>query len=161
MNNGLEIERKFLIKYPDISKFENSRKAEIEQTYLRDRSRIRKWCEDGNITYILTKKEKITELTRIERECVLSEAEYKSLLINREPETKTVSKTRYTFPFGSKILEVDIFPFWSDRAFLEIELESENEEFSIPDFLEIIKEVSEDRRYRNFALAKEIITEEI
>lgn len=161
MNNGLEIERKFLIKYPDISKFENFNKAEIEQTYLSDRSRIRKWCEGGNTTYILTKKEKITELTRIERERELSEDEYKSLLLLRDPETATLSKTRYSFPFGDKILEVDIFPFWSDRAFLEIELESENEEFSIPDFLEIIKEVSEDRRYRNYSLAKEIITEEI
>ena len=161
MNNGLEIERKFLIRYPDISKFSDARKADIEQTYLEGGGRIRKWCEDGNVTYILTQKEKLTELTRIERESELFEDEYNALLLKRNPETAPLRKTRYSFPYGGKILEVDIFPFWTDRAFLEIELESEDEGFSIPDYIEIIKEVSVDRRYLNFALAKEVITEEI
>ena len=161
MNNGLEIERKFLIKYPDISKFVGAGKAEIEQTYLTGGSRIRKWFENGKVTYIHTKKEKLTELTRIERERNLSEDEYNRLLTERDTDRITLSKTRYSFPFGGKILEIDIFPFWNDRAFLEIELEAEDEEFSIPDYIEVIKEVSEDRRYRNFALAKEIINEEI
>ncbi len=161
MNNGLEIERKFLIKYPDISNFEYSRKAEIEQIYLVNRSRIRKWSEDGRVTYILTKKEKVTEITRIEHERELSEDEYNNLLTERDPERNTLRKTRYSIPFGDKILEIDLFPFWTDRAFLEIELIAEDEAFSIPNYIEIIKEVSEDPRYRNFALAKEIITEEI
>ena len=67
----LEIERKFLIAYPDTALLDSLRdcsKVEIEQTYLSDRSRIRKWCENGKTVYIKTVKEKISEITRIETE---------------------------------------------------------------------------------------------
>ncbi len=164
MNNGLEIERKFLIKYPDtklLLSLKGCKKVDIAQTYLADRRRIRRWCEDGRVSFILTYKEKITELTRIEKESKITEEEYTSLLRLRDPERETVFKTRYRFPYASKVIEIDVFPFWSDRAFLEVELKSEDEEFCVPPFIEIIKEVSEDKHYRNSALAKEIPFDDI
>lgn len=162
--NNLEIERKFLIRFPDteyLESVENCKKVEIDQTYLKDRTRIRRWVEYGNTLYIKTFKEKINELVRIERESEITKSEYDSLLLNKDPERNTISKTRYRFPYSDKLIEIDIFPFWSDRAFLEIELESENDSFEIPPFIDVIKEVTFDKRYRNSALAKEIPNEKI
>lgn len=164
MSNGLEIERKFLIAYPDTALLDSLRdcsKVEIEQTYLSDRSRVRKWCENGKTVYIKTVKEKISEITRIETEGEIEKAEYERLLLLRDESRVTIKKTRYRYPYLGKIVEIDLFPFWSDRAFLEVELNNEDEEFSIPPFIEVIREVTEDKRYRNSALAKEIPYDEI
>ncbi len=158
-NTHLEIERKFLIAYPDTNFLDNLKdcaKVKIEQTYLKDRARIRKWCENGKTSYIKTVKEKVNELVRIERESNISKQEYEALLYFADPDRNTIVKTRYRYPYMGKVIEIDVFPFWNDRAFLEVELDSENEKFSLPDFIKIIKEVSEDKRYRNSALAKEI-----
>lgn len=162
--NELEIERKFLIRMPDIALIESQngcKKVEIEQTYLLDRTRIRRWNEDNKTVFIKTFKEKINELVRIEKESEISKEEYDALLISKDPDRNTISKTRYRFPFAKKLIEIDIFPFWNDRAFLEIELESEDDNFEIPPFIEVIKEVTFDKRYRNSALAKEIPNDEI
>ena len=162
--NGFEIERKFLIKYPtesEILSHPSVRRLELEQTYLTDKRRVRKIKEGESFTYIVTYKEKITDVTRIERESELSKEEFEELLKLRNPALNTIFKTRYCIPFEGKLFELDVFPFWNDRAFLEIELESEDETFNIPPFIEVIKEVTNDVRYRNSALAKEIFTEEI
>jgi CYTH domain-containing protein len=50
--------------------------------------------------------------------------------------------------------EIDIFPFWKDKAIMEVELKNENEEISLPNFIKIIKEVSEDENYKNHSLAR-------
>ena len=50
--------------------------------------------------------------------------------------------------------EIDIFPFWRDKAFLEVELKSENEGFVLPPFIKVIKDVTEDEEYTNHALAR-------
>ena len=46
-----------------------------------------------------------------------------------------------------------MFPAWPDKAFLEIELLDEREEFPFPEGIRVIREVTEDRRYTNYALA--------
>ena len=39
---------------------------------------------------------------------------------------------------------------------MEIELSSEDEEIKVPSFIKIIKEVTEDERYKNHSMAKEM-----
>jgi CYTH domain-containing protein len=124
--NGLEIERKFLIEYPDCNfllSLEKLRVLNMTQTYLLDDSRIRAIEENGETTYIKTVKKHITELVREEREWEISEEEYFSLLKNKKQGTNTIEKTRYAVEIGGTVYEIDVFGFWNDRAFLEIELE--------------------------------------
>ncbi len=159
-NNNFEIERKFLIKYPDlkfIDGMDGVSKTEIIQTYLKNGTRLRIWKEGDKVSYIKTVKTHITDLTRIEIENEITKDEYETLLKERE---SSLEKIRYRIPFESHVLEIDIFPFWKNQAFLEIELRSENENFSIPKYLTVIKEVSEDKAYRNYALSKKIPKEE-
>ena len=95
---------------------------------------------------------------KLEDENEISLQEYTNLLETREG--NTIIKTRYVYPYKSKKIEIDIFPFWKKQAFLEVELKSENEEFELPDFIEVIKEVTDDKAYRNYALSKKIPKEE-
>ena len=154
--SGIEIERKFLIRYPDIKLLEKiGSRTEIEQTYLASDDiarRIRKTTERGVSAYFYCQKQDITPRKRTEDEVLISEAKYNELLA--EAVTGTLKKTRFHVPFLEFNLEIDIYPFWDDRAILEIELSFENEEIQFPHYIEVIGEVTEDHSYRNISLAR-------
>jgi len=165
----LEIERKYLIRYPDMGELKRRSHArmQITQTYLKRPSedapgvRVRQIITDGETRYIRTEKTRLTNLTRVEIETDLTREEYDAALKEADPELRVIQKERWCVRFGGKVLEIDLFPFWQDRAFLEIELESEDAPFALPDFIHVIREVTDDRRYTNMALARRIPEEHI
>ena len=154
MSKHYEIERKFLIKMPNLLALNDCEKVDIIQTYLIDKVRIRACMTNGKEVYIKTKKQKISDLVRIEDESEITKQEYETLLNFADKQRQSIQKTRYKYPYDGKVFEIDIFPNWDDRALLEIELGDENESFTIPPFIETIKEVTHLKEYRNFALAK-------
>ena len=91
--------------------------------------------------------------TRVEVEREISEDEYEAYLLQRDPSRHTIEKTRYAFPYKGHTVEIDIYPFWTDRAILETELRSEDEEALLPPFIRLLREVTEDPAYTNAALA--------
>ncbi len=167
----LEIEYKFLIEYPDtefLSTLPGYRCVNMTQMYLNlpesfkdesGRCRIRKTEENGKTKHIKTFKQALSDLTRIEIESEITAEEYEKLSLYQNPDCTPITKTRHIFPFGDFLCEVDVFPFWDDRAFLEIEVASEETKPPVPDFIKVIKDVSADKRYRNSALAQSIIFE--
>lgn len=160
-NNGIEIERKYLIKMPDMEKLrqtDNYDFSEIEQVYVSDTmdgmfGRIRKRGKNGVYKYYKTFKKDVTVVTRIEIESEISEKEYKELKKHCREGFGIIEKTRHVFDYKGQTFELDIFPFWNDKAFLEAEVSSEDTEIPIPPFIKVIKEVTEDLSYRNSALA--------
>ena len=50
--------------------------------------------------------------------------------------------------------EIDVYPFWNDKAIAEIELSDENASVEFPPKIKVIKEVTEDEAYKNASLAK-------
>ncbi len=157
---AFEIERKYLIEYPDMKTLEKYPKSEIAQTYLKTddgfTSRVRAGTENGITKYIFTEKKRITDLKCIENEREISVDEYKELLKLADPERMTVYKTRFCVPHNSRVVEVDIYPFWSDRAIAEVEMDSEDEEVKLPDFIKIIRDVTAEKAYKNASIAKNI-----
>ena len=157
----LEIERKFLIRFPDIGELQRMpdyRVVHIEQSYLSaDDSfvggRIRRITEGDAVRYVYTYKVKISDLTRREFERSIGEAEYRELLERRIPGTVTIIKDRHSFSYGGLTYELDVYTFWDDRATLEAEVESEDTPIPIPPCVTLIKEVTHDRRYNNSRLA--------
>ncbi len=157
----LEIERKFLIEFPDINMLKNiktCRKVPITQAYLttpeEGNFRIRKRGEGDRAVYIKTVKIKISDIKRIEKENYISKEEYYNYLSQREHITGIISKDRYCIVCGSTYYELDVYPFWNDRATLEIELLSEDQLYKLPEFVKLIREVTFEKEYRNFALAQ-------
>ncbi len=163
----MEIERKYLIRYPDLKVLEERAQAsDIVQTYLtggpvKGSERVRKRRYGDRVEYTHTLKQHITDVTRTEDERELSRAEYESLLKRADPERMPIQKKRYCLSYEGRLFEIDVYPFWDDRAVLETELEDEAQQFSFPPELRIIRELSHDRRYTNAAMARSIPREDI
>lgn len=162
----LETERKYLIEYPDLSLLEkhpSCRKSEIVQTYLNsgenEEIRVRMRTENGASTYTKTVKKKISGIKRIELEQRISKEEYIVELLDADKTRQPLAKTRYCLPCDEYVFEIDIYPFWNDKAIMEVELESEDETPKIPDIIKIIKEVTGDDSYKNSKLAEFIKSE--
>ncbi|MCH5299589.1 MAG: AAA family ATPase [Ruminococcus sp.] len=160
----LEIERKFLIKYPDIKHMMTlpCSKSEIEQTYLYNengRYRLRKRGENGDFIYIKTEKRKISETVREEIETRLSRGEYDNQMMSGAV-IGSIKKDRYCVMYNGTYYEIDIFPFWKKQAYLEVELLDENDEIKLPDFVELIREVTYEPEYKNISLCMKIPDED-
>lgn len=158
-----EIERKFLVKYPDIAFLEalpNCRKVEIIQTYLKSDNgnevRVRQRGTDGNYIYFRTEKRTVDDMKRIEIERRLSQSEYLRLLMDADTTKRQIRKTRYCLTYMNRYFEIDIYPFWNDRAVVEIELNDRDEQIVFPEWLTIIREVTDDISYRNSSIAEKI-----
>lgn len=156
----LEIERKFLIEMPDLlylNSLKTCRKVPITQAYLtteqEGKFRIRKRGEGDNAIYIKTSKYKINDLIRIEIENNISEKEFYDYLFDKKDVQGIISKDRYCIAMNSTYYELDVYPFWNDKAILEIELLNEQQPYVLPDFVKLIREVSFEKEYRNKALA--------
>ena len=155
-----EIERKYLIKYPDLAALGSDpfcRKIGIEQAYLplgADGARIRRRGEGGDAVYFYTEKREVTPGRRIEIERRITEDEYRDLMKLAEPGRGALAKDRYCLVYEGKYFEIDVYPFWRDRAIMEIELGREDEAFSFPPHVEVIKDVTEDKEYTNYNLSK-------
>lgn len=64
-----------------------------------------------------------------------------------------IRKTRYCLTYKNQYFEIDVYPFWNDKAIMEIELADENAQIEFPDFIKVIKEVTDDESYKNASLA--------
>jgi CYTH domain-containing protein len=160
----LEIERKILIKQPDIkeiAKYVKLSMTQIVQTYLCDdgsgvERRIRMRGLPGDYTFFYTEKKTVSPGVRIETERKISEREYFDYLFQSDCEKRQIKKTRFCFIYKNLYYELDIYPFWKDLAILEIELSSEASKFTIPEFITPIREVTDDSAYSNYHLASEL-----
>ena len=156
-----EIERKYLIEYPDIKWLESNpscQRIEIIQTYLNSAAgeevRVRQRGADGNYIYYQTIKRRVSDVKRVEIERRLSQAEYLKLLMEADTTRRQIRKTRYCLTYENQYLEIDVYPFWEHQAIAEIELSDENAKIVFPKKIKVIREVTDDASYKNAALAK-------
>jgi len=146
-----EIERKFLVKYlPDLNQYKSKR---IVQGFLNsDPERTVRVRLMGEKAFLTIKGiGNSSGVSRFEWEHEIYSNDAADLLKIAEP--GVIAKTRYFIPNGNHTIELDVFE--DDNAGLiiaEIELQNENEQFIIPDWMGI--EVTGEKRYYNSALAK-------
>ncbi|MBR2527854.1 MAG: AAA family ATPase [Blautia sp.] len=155
-----EIERKYLIRYPDLKALEaleNCTKVEIEQAYLNSAPgqeiRIRKRGAEGNYIYYRTEKKRISAHKRVETEERLTRQEYLKSMLDMDPKTHPIRKTRYCLMENNQYFEIDIYPEWEKQAIMEIELNDVSTPIHFPEMIEVIREVTEDYSYSNHQMA--------
>lgn len=158
MIKGYEIERKFLVKMPDVHDLDVKRVLNIVQTYLTDgennvQRRVRRISENGNVRYIYTEKLFITAVTRKEMEYGIDESEYNRLIVQAREDCSPVEKTRYCFDYCGQLFELDVYPFSDKLAVMELELDSEQQEIIFPENIGIIMEITGNSAYSNASLA--------
>ena len=158
-----EIERKYLIEYPTkeiIDNLDYSSKTNIIQTYLKTMEdkverRIRqRGTQENGYSFYYTEKMPISNVERIEKEKKISMRQYVSYLSEADTNLHQISKTRYCFLYKNQYFEMDLYPYSDKYAIVEIELAHADDTVYLPDFLNIIKEVTNDNRYKNYNIAK-------
>ena len=158
----IEIERKYLIAYPDVKALEklpNCSRVDIVQTYLKsgnedDEVRIRQRGCDGHYIYFKTGKHRISGLKRVEVEERLTQEEYLTLLTQADPAYRPIHKQRYCLSENGLYYEIDLYPEWTDKAIMEVELHSDTQQITFPESIRVIREVTDDEAYSNRSLAK-------
>lgn len=176
MGTKLEIERKFLVKFPtswsDLAELFDGivDVKRISQTYLKPEpgeqaSRVRKTIEglSGETETVFHRNQKKpTGDTGVheETESEISEKEYSQALKKANPDKCAVEKTRFVFKWHDQVFELDLFKgHLKGLAILEIELSDKDDTVELPPFLKIIKEVTKDKKFNNFSLADKKLKE--
>ena len=162
MSQKIETERKFLIEYPntaELSSLPGVRVIRIMQIYLQSEGedtdrRVRRSEEGERVVYTYTVKRRISSLSRTEDEREISASDYIRLLQSADGNFSPIVKTRICIPYREHLTEVDIYEGITDFAIAEIEMESEDDEVSLPPCLTLVREVTGEREYTNRALAR-------
>jgi len=161
MGNQIEIERKYVIKKPNIDSLRRERgytESRIVQIYLESESgvthRVRERRYSDSVIYTETRKTRIDYMSSHEEEHEISEAEFLSLSRKIKEGTRPILKTRYTFEYNGVTFEIDVYPDWKETAIMETELDSREKMVEIPSVLEIVKDVTGDSRYSNAAMSR-------
>ena len=146
---AIEIERKFLIKEKPFSIAKRSLK--INQGYIiNEKSKVIRVREKGD-DYFLTIKGNNIGISRLEYDFPISKEDAKELIFHF-CKTTLIEKTRHYIEHTGHTWEVDEFHGKNNGLIVaEIELESEDEKFEIPDW--VGEEVTQDDRYYNMNLA--------
>lgn len=55
--------------------------------------------------------------------------------------------------YKNQYIEIDTYPFWKDIAIAEVELNDENQKIELPKKFNVLKEVTNDEKYKNAQLA--------
>ena len=149
---GVEIERKYLVKQDQWEDLEKPRGEMYRQGYLltdpQKTIRVRQTSDKG----FLTIKGLSVGATRAEYEYEIPFGEAKELLAQFA--VAELSKIRYKIVFDNYLWEVDEFLAENNGLIVaEIELSSEDENFSIPEW--IGEEVTGEEKYYNSNLVTE------
>ncbi len=148
---GVEIERKFLVDHEKWNAVEKPEGTHYRQGYILSDKAHTVRVRVSDKTCFLNLKSKSSNMSRNEYEYEIPLQD--GLEILKSFTTNGTEKIRYNIPFEGKLWEVD--EFLGDNVGLivaEIELKSEEEEFSRPAWVTV--EVTDDGRYTNAALAK-------
>ncbi|MBR4979165.1 MAG: CYTH domain-containing protein [Clostridia bacterium] len=162
--DGFETERKFLIEMPAKETLDgiraNGKEYKITQTYLVMKNdgknavrRVRKTEKSGETKYFYTEKTDVSFGKRRETEREISKEEYEKYLKEKDGNLWEIDKKRYVFEYENSVFELDVYPFEEKIAVLEIELEDIDEVFAFPPFLKLVKDVTGESGYTNYALA--------
>ena len=153
--DNLEIEKKWLIDINNIQyDLTEAKVYNIEQTYINFSPEIRV-RRVNNSQYSFTLKKNMSEdgMIRDEIDFLITNEQYNELVSKKVG--NTIFKTRYKILKDEQIITIDIFKGdLEGLAYMEIEFANTEEanSFITPDW--VIKDVTDDVRYKNASLAQ-------
>ena len=158
---GIEIERKYVIRMPDLEVIRaqaEHTESTILQIYLPhergETHRIRRREYSDKVVCTETRKVRLDNMSATETESSVSEMAFNVLSKTPLEGHRPIEKVRHTFRLGEYTYEIDVYPQWKNSAILEVELPSCDAQPMIPEFIEVILDVTSDRKYKNFSMSK-------
>lgn len=164
----LEKERRFLVKLPlskDASDIINQApQLIVTQIYLENKDGLVERVRHSSTQVIHSSIHQYTHTTKqhwyegcsLEEEKEIFAEEYAELICRADPNRELIQKTRVLLPSNlPHEFELDLFNGQHQGlAILEIELDDLNEMIILPEYLEIIREITGEEEYSNYNLAK-------
>jgi len=154
----IEEERKYVVEMtgplPD-----DCTECEITQTYLKgypdaeERLRKRSWGKKN--VYVHTTKKVLNGNEELVTERQLNQNLYEMMLPLADPERNTIHKMRHSFIWQGQYFEIDDFQDQlAGLTILETKGITKNEPVKFPPFLKVLREVTGDKDYYNYNLAR-------
>ena len=152
------VEKKYLISMPDVEqlmKNKQCRKVHVKQHYIIDETKQEKEKivlrreNNKNFYYKVVKKNKVKYSNSITAD------KYINKLEDENKKFYHIHKDRYYYIFDSRCIKIDVFPFWKDKAILEVDVLNDRENIKFPKFVHIIEDVTDNEAYKNYYLAEE------
>lgn len=167
MKIGLEIERKYIIKMPDVATLAaqtDYTESSITQIYISgevgETRRVRRREYHNCTLYIETRKIRVDSMSSTEIEREIDEREFEALSRCILDGTRPIEKARHAFTYRGQLFEIDVYPQWKSTAIMETELSTPDTVVEMPDFLHIIREVTGNKAYSNAAMSRAFPQEE-
>ena len=158
LNDGLEIEKKWVIDLDKLDfSLEDANAFHIVQTYINyePEIRVRQITYKKSTWHMMALKRWVNEdaLVREESDFYITKEEYDSTVVRGLD--NTIYKTRYQYEKDGLTYCVDVFEgALEGLVYLEIEFDSEEEANAFGDPVYAIKDVTNDRRFKNQELAQ-------
>ncbi len=150
-------ERKYIVR--TTGEVPSTTNSHITQTYLVSdpdteiRLRKRVWA-NGNVVNVHTTKKTIGANQQVETERQVSNALYENLLLQADPYRTPICKHRQSFIWKGQYFELDSYEKQLDGLIiLETKGITDKEDVNFPPFLEVVKDITGDKKYYNYNLA--------
>jgi CYTH domain-containing protein/thymidylate kinase len=154
----IEEERKYVVEMTGELP-EDSTVSEITQIYLKgypdaeDRLRKRSWGKKN--VYVHTTKKRLSDSEELVTERQLNQNLYEMMLPLADPERNTIHKVRHSFIWQGQYFEIDAFEDQlAGLTILETKGIGEGEDVKFPPFLRVVKDITGNKDYYNYNLAK-------
>ena len=123
-----------------------------EEEGVEERVRVRKWLDCSSCFHTIKKPG--PDGARIEIERLVDDDEAVRLLSRIDASKRTVRKTRYCFVWKDQYFEADVFGGAHKGLFLlERERTDANDRTVLPPFIDMIRDVTNEKAYKNASLA--------
>jgi thymidylate kinase/CYTH domain-containing protein len=135
-------------------------KTQIKQDYIISddllEHRLRKVTQNNATSYHYSIIKKCNEGKReILKDEVISESNYNNILSIQSGNLVSINKTRYSFVYQDQYFKLDIFE--NGLSLLEVNLTKENPIVTIPEFISVIDDVTNNDEYKNINIARKLV----
>jgi len=165
LGEGGPVERfnKYLINIDEtllnkLSNEANYSSCHILQHYLKSENgyerRIRARERDGDVLYSYSEANYLSTNERIKTDRVLTERQYKDYSHQIDKDLNVTDKMRYSFIYNDVFFKLDVYNFDTSKGILSFESSSDHTSVKLPEYIEVIKDVTGDVNYKNYYLAK-------
>jgi len=154
---------KYLIEVDDtiLERFKNEANystSHIVQHYLKsdngNERRIRRRERDSDTMYSYSEANYLSSNERIKKDRILTEKQYNDYLNQIDTDLNVLDKMRYSFINDGMFYKLDVFDFDQSKGVLAVDVPLDGSDVKIPDYIRVIKDVTDDLNYKNYYLAK-------
>lgn len=162
-DKSVEVFKKYLVEFNDdvlanVKKEKNYTEVHIVQHFLKSipgfEKRIRRRERNGNTTYYYSENtySKVNERTKTDK--LLSNRGYTDLFKEIDTDLNPIIKDRYSFIYDGMFYRLDVFDFDKTKALLSCQVLEGERAIRIPLYFKVLKEVTDEEKYKNYFLAK-------